>query len=152
MHEREHPFWEKDDCLGDGIYDRKYIVRREPSISPINSSIAFRLRPITIYLRRHGVTPSMEKKKDTLRIKKGEWRRTEEERFSSESLDSGVRASVWKGFRQQVSSGAERWKSRVGIYHPKNFDHAHTSLATNQSIKRGCGFYRRRCGLNSFIG
>lgn len=85
MHEREHPFWEKDDCLGDGIYDRKYIVRREPSISPINSSIAFRLRPIMIYLRRHGVTPSMdpEKKKDTLRIKKGEWRRTEEERFSS---------------------------------------------------------------------
>lgn len=69
-----------------------------------------------------------------------------------ESSDSGVRASVWKGFRQQVSSGAERWKSRVGIYHPKNLGHAHTSLATNQSIKRGRGLYRRRCGLNSFIG
>lgn len=85
MYERKHPFWEKDDCLGDGIYDRKYIARREPSISPINSSIAFRLRPITIYLRRHGVTLRwISRKKETLRIKKREWRRTEEEkRFSS---------------------------------------------------------------------
>lgn len=71
MHEREYPFWAKDDCLGDGIYDRKYIVRREPSISPINSSIAFRLRPITIYLRRHGVTPSMEKRKRHAADQKG---------------------------------------------------------------------------------
>lgn len=32
-------------------------VSRGPSVSPINSSIAFRPRPITIYLRGCGVTP-----------------------------------------------------------------------------------------------
>lgn len=154
-HEREHLFWEKDDCLGDRIYDRKYIARRGPSISPINSSIAFRLRPIMIYLHGRGVTPSMdpEKKKERCGSKRknggGQKKRGDS---LWESFDSGVRASVWKGFRQQVSSGAERWKSRVGIYHPKNLDYAHTSLVTNQSIKRGRGLYRRRCGLNSFIG
>jgi hypothetical protein len=64
----ERPFRETDDCLGDGIYDRKYIARRGPSISPINSSIAFRLRPITIYLRGRGVTPPTNpEKKGALR-------------------------------------------------------------------------------------
>lgn len=91
-----------------------------------------------------------EEKKEDRGSKRGTGRRAGERDSPRESSGPGVRDSVWKGFRQQVSSGAERWKSRVGIYHPKNPGHAHTSLATNQSIKRGRGLCRRRCGLSGF--
>lgn len=79
----------------------KYIARRGPSISPINSSIAFRLRPITIYLRGRGVTPPMDpeeekkERKGRPRIKRGQRRRAGEEILhEGDHRGPGVRDSV----------------------------------------------------------
>lgn len=103
--------------LGDGIYDRKYIARRGPSISPINSSIAFRLRPITIYLRGCGVTPPTDppsrenKKKGTYQGMRRKRRRTRtgsrrgERRRIKEEEQEGRRRRRRRGDAPRESSG-----------------------------------------------
>lgn len=142
----------KDNCLDDGMYDRKYIARRGPSISLINSSIAFRLCPITIYLRERVMTPPTdpEKRKRNVSVsnreeRKVRWRRKRGERNSPsrESSGSRVRASVCEKVSGSRCLRARRDENLASVFITRKIPATPTLRWPQINQWRGRGLCRR---------